>query len=153
MPIIANDDREKQDFCDIGIFTIYCDCALHIDNVIIANLDASFTLKLGLLSVLTYLNEYQRESENLDLEHITEWGVGSLTTCAYQCVGDAAMEDVETIQYFCCRGFGIFYRICSYWVHLFLAYFFLHYTLAEIFINNGKVYLGKYPGKSMSDWV
>ena len=61
LPMISNDDQEKQDFCDIGILTIDYDCALHIDNDSISNLDAYFRQKLGLLSISTYLNEYQRE--------------------------------------------------------------------------------------------
>ena len=85
--MISNDDRDKQIFCDIGILTIDYDCALHIDNDSIANLDASFRQKLGLLSISTYWNEYQREEANLDLEYVTEWGVGSPTTYRYQCVG------------------------------------------------------------------
>ena len=59
--MISNDDQEKQDFCDIWILTIDYDCALHIDNDGISNLDAYFRQKLGLLSISTYLNEYQRE--------------------------------------------------------------------------------------------
>ena len=86
--------------CDIGILKIDYDCALHIYNNVISNLDASFRKKMGLLSVSTYLNEYQQESSNLALEHITEWGAGSPTTCGYQCVEDASMEDVEITQYF-----------------------------------------------------
>ena len=70
--MIANDNREKQDFCHIIILTIDYDCALHIYNNSIANLDASFRQKLGLLSVSTFLNEYQYESDNLYLEQITE---------------------------------------------------------------------------------
>ena len=61
LPMISNDDQEKQDFCDIGILTIDYDCALHIDNNSISNLDAYFRQKLGLLSISTYLNDYQRE--------------------------------------------------------------------------------------------
>ena len=33
-----------------------------------------------------------------------------------------------------------------------LGIFFSHHTSAAIFINNGKVYFGKYPGKSMFAW-
>ena len=40
--LMFNDDRDKQIFCDIGILTIDYDCALHIDNDSIANLDAYF---------------------------------------------------------------------------------------------------------------
>ena len=42
LPMISNDDQEKQDFCEIGILTIDYDCAFHIDKDSIANLDADF---------------------------------------------------------------------------------------------------------------
>ena len=77
------------------------------------------------------------------------------TTCGYQFVGkdsDGGDDEVEIIQYFCLRSLGMCYRIRNYWVHLFLAYTFAHYTSVALFVKNGRVYFGKHPSKSILAW-
>ena len=108
---------------------------------------------------LVFLSKHKgvRKAEQIEakyaLQHVVEHGVGTPTSCGYQFVSDrTADENVEIIQYFCCQGLGICYRIHTYWVHLFLAYSFSHYTTVAIIILNDKVYFGKYPGTTIFAW-
>ena len=126
-------------------------------------MDDMLKRKLGLLSACDYLTENQRDKASLALDHISYWGVGTPTTCGYQIVFDdqskvavnaeiGSDHNVEIVQYFCCKGLGICYRIRTYWVHMFLAYCFSHYTSVAIFIKDEKVYFGKYPGVTIFAW-
>jgi len=149
---LAHDEPNRQNYCDIGIITLSYDSTLHVDNDRLDNLDKMFKRKLQLLTTSQYLKQYSQEAARRTLEHVNQWGVGSPTTCGYQYVGDESTTDVEIIQYFCCKGLGICYRIRNYWVHLFLAYCFAHYTSVAIFVKDETVYFGKYPKKAMVAW-
>ena len=149
----APDDPQRQDFCSIGIQTQNFNCTIHVDKKdAMSNFNQSFLDDLVYLSTSPYLRERQQLEASSALSHVIKWGVGTPTTCGYQCVGDDNTSDVEIIQYFCCRGLGFCYRIRHYWVHLFLAYCFSCYTSVVIFVKDGKAYFGKYPGRTMFAW-
>ena len=153
LPPLSNDDPIRWNFCDIGILTKDYNSSPHTDaNDTLDYLDNYFKEQLNMLSRSTYLPDHQQQRARNALNHVERWGTGTPTTCGYQVVGDTSLEEVEIIQYFCCRGLGICYRINNYWVHMFLAFCFSHYTSVAIFIKGGKVYFGKYPGISMFAW-
>jgi len=153
LPPLSNDDPIRWNFCEIGILTKDYNSSPHTDaNDKLDYLDNYFKEQLNMLSRSTYLPDHQQQRARNALNHVERWGTGTPTTCGYQVVGDTSLEEVEIIQYFCCRGLGICYRINNYWVHMFLAFCFSHYTSVAIFIKGGKVYFGKYPGISMFAW-
>lgn len=144
-----------QSICEIAIATEDYDSTIHVDpNDRIRNLETQAIDDLDMLARHDDLDltETQQHNAKCTLDHVKHWGLGSPTTCGYQHVGDESTDDVEIIQFFCCRGLGVCYRIHNYWIHLFLAYCFAHYTSVPLFVKNGKVYVGKYPGKSIFGW-
>jgi len=117
---LSNDDPIRQDFCDIGILTQDYDSSLHVDqNDTLDKLDTYFKDELKMLSTTKYLSTYHQQRATHSLNHVTHWGVSTPTTCGYQVVAKKESIEVEIIQYFCCKGLGICYRINNYWVHLF----------------------------------
>ena len=149
---LAHAETKHLNYCAIGILTLSYDSTPHVDNDRLDNLDAMFKRKLQLLTRTKYLQPALKKAAQLTLEHVNQWGVGSPTTCGYQHVGDDSTSNVEIIQYFCCKGIGVCYRIRNYWVHLFLAYCFAHYTSVAIFVKDDRVYFGKYPNKTILGW-
>ena len=76
----------------------------------------------------------------------TWWGVCLPTTCYYQYI--SKRNDIEVYQWFLCPELGTTYRIKNYWVHHFLAGFFLtehwlRYTLwmKELILENAHTLL------------
>ena len=156
---VEADDPKNIYFCSFGIVTVNYNCALHVDaGDVVDSLDKSFRRKLNILTQSTLLNVGQKDRAQSALDHITHWGTGAPTTCGYQIIGEEENVededgDIEIIQYFCCRGLGICYRIRSFWVHMFLAYCFSHYTSVAIFISaSGKVWFGEHPRISIFAW-
>jgi len=148
------DHPDRQDFSEIAILTQNFDCTIHVDqNDRISDINEQIIRDLVFLSKHKGVRKAEQIEAKYALQHVVEHGVGTPTSCGYQFVSDrTADENVEIIQYFCCQGLGICYRIHTYWVHLFLAYSFSHYTTVAIIILNDKVYFGKYPGTTIFAW-
>ena len=76
--------------------------------------------------------------------------------CGYQIVDDddstTTYKEVEVVQYFCCVGLGICFRIQDHWTHLFLAHCFSHLTSVPLFICDNAVHIGSYEGKVIFAW-
>ena len=145
---------------NIGIHSVDYDVVMHNDDndEYPKPVQEVYVRQLTLLAELCPLFYNERDDVLLTLDHITHWGVGVPTTYGYQIVNDCSIDDdgsvddVEVIKYFCCKGLGLCYRIHNYWVHIFLAYFFDHYTSVAIFVQGDKAYFGKHPKKSVFDW-
>jgi len=142
--------------CEILIITVNFFCTIHVDNDLFEKRKEDCCHKLSMLQEEEFINtrnpEFEKERARQSLEYVNEWGVGAPTTCAYQFVEENPNDEVEIIQYFCCVGLGVCYRIRNYWIHMFCAYCFSHLTSVPLFIKNDTVYVGKYPGKQIFAW-
>lgn len=137
--------KMRMDLADIFIFTVNYDNTMHLDKDCLPHLNE------WVLEENTLNTDCEQERDNL-YKHIKEWGLGIPTTCGYQVLTSDDFADAEVIQYFCCRGLGICFRIRNYWTHLFLAHCFSHYTSTMIVLCKGFVWVGNHPNVKIFAW-
>ena len=147
---------EIMNVCRLLILTVSFYCALHVDSDEVAGGVDFFVLQL--LSIINdgSVSSYHKKRAERSLSHVKEWGLGVPTTCGYQIVDDedstTTYKEVEVVQYFCCVGLGICFRIQDHWTHLFLAHCFSHLTSVPLFICDNAVHIGSYEGKVIFAW-
>ena len=149
------DPKRVLNVCRLLILTVSFYCSLHIDSdQVTTDVADLFISRLVAIICDKSVPLDHRESAGRTLSHVKEWGVGVPTTCGYQFVSDSESvhNDVEVVQYFCCVGLGICFRIRDHWTHLFLAHCFSHMTSVPLFICNGKIHVGSHPGKVVFAW-
>ena len=147
--ILKEDEQKKErmrmDLADIFIFTVNYDNTMHVDKDGLPTLN-DWVLKENLINA-----ECDQSRDNF-ANHVKGWGLGVPTTCGYQVLKYEDYADAEVIQFFCCRGLGICFRIRNYWTHLFLAHCFSHYTSTMIVICKGHVFIGDHPYVKIFAW-
>ena len=147
--ILKEEDQKnhkmRMDLADIFIFTVNYDNTMHLDKDCLPQLN-EWVLEENLLN--TDCEQYR---DILD-KYIKEWGLGIPTTCGYQVLTSEDFVEAEVIQYFCCRGLGICFRIRNHWTHLFLAHCFSHYTSTMIVLCKGFVWVGNHPNVKIFAW-
>ena len=145
---------EIMNVCRLLILTVSFYCALHVDSDEVEGGIDFFVLQL--LSIINdrSVSSYHKKRAERSLSHVKEWGLGVPTTCGYQIVNEStgSYENVEVVQYFCCVGLGICFRIQNHWTHLFLAHCFSHLTSVPLFICDDTVHVGSYEGKVIFAW-
>ena len=124
---VSNDPQNRKKFCPRAIIAIDFSSSCHVDRgddqqfceeSIKSRLLMDELKEQGLASVSSTLEEVRN-----CLRHVTWWGVCLPTTCYYQYI--SKRNDIEVYQWFLCPELGTTYRIKNYWVHHFLAGFFL----------------------------
>ena len=132
-----------RDFCLFAILTINFVNCIHTDirdKMYVTIADRAIE-SLEEIAPCKYLSAAPREQVKSSLHHIRTFGISTATTCGFRIVRDNNQGiEVEVKQFFCCYGLGTCYRVKNYCVHNFLSALFSHYTSAQLYICDGKVY-------------
>ena len=156
---VCNSKMYRNKFCPRGIIAINFASSCHVDKN--DNLKKHYPDVVSRLKLtIAQLQKLKPIAENiigsklieaeLSLLHLIWWGLCLPTTCCYQYV--KKRNSIVVYQWFVCPGLGTAHRIENFWVHLFLAALFSHYTTCAIYIVEGRAYFGNCPYATMFSW-
>ena len=156
---VSNSINYRNKFCPRGIIALNFASSCHVDKndnlkKYYQNVVGRLTQTIELMQTLNPIADNVIGPKLIEatnsLQHLIWWGLCLPTTCCYQYVKQR--NNIEVYQWFVCPGLGTAHKIENFWVHLFLAALFSHYTTCAIYIVDGKAYFGNCPYATMFSW-